>query len=87
MKELEKAGACGDLMLRFFDREGKECNSNVRSRVVGIPWESYKKIPNKVIVAAGEKKWTAILGLLKGNLVDTLIVDQRLAGSIYRAVG
>ena len=87
MEELERAGACGDLMLRFFDREGKECSSNVRSRVVGIPWESYKKIPNKVIVAAGEKKWMAILGLLKGKLVDTLIVDQRLARSIRRAVG
>lgn len=86
IRELEEAGACGDLMLRFFDKEGKECPSNVRSRVVGIPWESYKMIPNKVIVASGEGKWMAILGLLKGGLVDTLIIDQNLARHIYDTV-
>lgn len=83
IEELEEAGAYGDLLLRFFDKDGKECNTSMRSRVIGIPWDTYKKIPNKVIVASDEKKWAVVHALLKGRLIDTLIIDQNLARSIY----
>lgn len=86
IKELEQAGACGDLLLRFFDKSGNECCTDMRSRVIGIPWENYKRIPNKVIVASDRRKWVAVLALLKGKLVDTLIIDQNLARSIYDAL-
>lgn len=86
IKELEQADACGDLLLRFFDKSGNECCTDMRSRVIGIPWENYKRIPNKVIVASDRRKWVAVLALLKGKLVDTLIIDQNLARSIYDAL-
>ena len=57
----------------------------MNSRVVGIPPESYRRIPNKIIVAAGAEKWPAVLALLRGRLVDTLIVDQNLARKVYQA--
>lgn len=79
------ADACCDLMLRFLNRDGIECNTPMRSHVVGIPLESYKRIPNKVIVASDARKYEAVLALLRNRLVDTLILDQNLARSVYYA--
>lgn len=39
-----------------------------------------------MIVASDRRKWVAVLALLKGKLVDTLIIDQNLARSIYDAL-
>lgn len=86
IKTLKENGAYGDILLRFFDKDGNECNTDLRKRVVGIPWEKYKQIPNKVIVASGEWKSGVVRALLKGKLVDTLIVDQGLARNIYQEV-
>jgi len=85
-RQLEEAGACCDLVLRFLDRNGRECDTPIRSQTVGIPLETYRRIPNKVIVASGARKWMAILALLRNRLVDTLIIDQELARNVYRAL-
>ncbi len=79
---LKKAGAYGDLLFRFFDKDGNECSTNLRSRTIAIPWVTYKKIHNKIIVATDERKYLTIHALLKGKLVDTLIIDQPLAKSL-----
>ena len=84
-RAVQESDACCDLMLRFLNSHGQECDTPMRSRVVGIPLESYRRIPNKIIVAAGAEKWPAVLALLRGRLVDTLIVDQNLARKVYQA--
>ena len=86
MEQLRQAGVYGDLIFRFFDQNGNECDTDMRYRCIGIPWEIYKRIPNKVIVAAGEKKKDVIIATLRGKLVDTLIIDETLARSIYRSL-
>lgn len=86
LKELDDAGVCGDLVFRFFGKEGKECNTGMRSRVVGIPWEIYRQIPTKIIVASGALKADVILSLFKGGLVDVLIIDQKLAQNVWNKV-
>ena len=85
-QQLEQAGACCDLVLRFLDKNGQECNTPLRSQAVGIPLESYRRIPNKIIVASDERKWVAVLALLRNRLVDTLIIDQNLARNVYKAL-
>ena len=82
IERLRQAEAYGDLLLRFFDKDGNECNTDLRYRTVAMPWTSYKRIPNKIIVASDERKHMAILTLLKHRLVDTLIIDQLLARKI-----
>ena len=84
-KAVKESDACCDLMLRFLNQNGQESQTLTRSRVVGIPLESYRRIPNKIIVAAGREKWRAVLALLRGKLADTLIVDQNLAREVYQA--
>ena len=86
MEQLRQAGVYGDLIFRFFDQNGNECDTDMRYQCIGIPWEIYKRIPNKIIVAAGEKKKDVIIALLRGRLVDTLIIDESLARSICRSL-
>ena len=62
-KAVKESDACCDLMLRFLNQNGQESQTLMRSRVVGIPLESYRRIPNKIIVAAGREKWRAVLGV------------------------
>lgn len=82
LSELIKEGVCGDIMLRFFDSSGNECNTSLKNRTLAIDFEKYKTIPNKVVVASGSYKSLTINSAIKGNLVNTLIIDSLLAKSI-----
>lgn len=72
----------GDLMLRFFDRDGNECDTELSRRTLAITFSQYKKVPNKVVVASGRRKTETVRALLKGRLADTLIIDSGLAESL-----
>ncbi len=76
---LEEKEVCCDILLRFFNPSGEECDTNLKDRTLSIDLETYKKIPNKVVVASGSRKEKAIKALLAGNLVDVLIIDYYLA--------
>jgi deoxyribonucleoside regulator len=82
IKDLSNKGLVGDMVIRFFDREGKECETDFKERTIGIDMESFKKIKTKVTIAAGETKAQAVLSAIKGGLVDVLITDYHLAKSL-----
>ena len=81
-KDLSNKGLVGDMVLRFFDTEGKECETDFKVRTIGIDMETFKKIRTKVTIAAGETKAQAVLSAIKGGLVDVLITDYHLAKSL-----
>jgi len=76
--EINRVPAYCDLMLRFLDRNGHECKTSIKERTLSIELEQYKKIPNKIIVASHSDKKETVIALLKGKLVDILIIDQKL---------
>ena len=78
LKELREKGVVGDIAIRFFDKDGKECDTSLKDRTLSIDLEVFKKIPNKVTLASGVQKAYAVLSAVKGGLVDTLIVDSNL---------
>lgn len=82
-EELQKQGVYGDLMLRFFNKDGEECDSSLKDRTLAISLENYRHIPCKVVVASGVHKAHTIKAALKGKLIDVLIVDYHLAQAIY----
>ncbi len=77
--ELTAAGAHGDLMLRFFDGNGAECRSSLVDRTVAISFEKYRRIPRKIIAASGTSKAECVSAMIRGRLVDILIIDEWLA--------
>jgi len=81
-EDLKNRGVYGDIMLRFFDRSGREIDSEIKERTLAIDMDTYRRIPTKIIVASGEHKAHTIQAALKGGLVDVLIVDYRLAEAV-----
>lgn len=84
LQDLRSTGAVGDIALRFFDKEGKECSTSLKDRLMSIDLNQFRKIPEKICLASGvSKKWT-IHAALKGGLIDVLIVDSLLADSLNK---
>lgn len=74
--------AVGDISLRFFNKDGKECNTELSDRMIAIDFEQFKKIDTKITIASGAYKAYTILSALKGKLIDVLIVDYLLGKKI-----
>jgi deoxyribonucleoside regulator len=81
---LKKAGAVGAICGRFFNDHGNhnQCWQDLADRTIGISLNELKKIKHKVLIATGKEKLQGILGALKGDLVDVLIVDMETAQSL-----
>jgi len=80
--ELQSLGAVGDIMSRYYDREGRMVNSSLCQRVVGLPIEQLRQINRRVGVAGGKDKFEAILGALYGKYVNVLITDHITAQNL-----
>jgi len=77
--QLQRAGAVGDICFRFFDADGEQVKSALMKRVIGIDLVKLRACKRVVGVAGGSQKVPAILGALRGGLIDVLITDQRTA--------
>jgi DNA-binding transcriptional regulator LsrR (DeoR family) len=83
--ELQRLGAVGDICFRFFDAEGEPIKSSLTKRVIGIDLVKLRACKRVVGVAGGVQKLQAILGALRGGLIDVIITDQRTAQALAAA--
>lgn len=81
---LKSKGVTGDIALRFFDHDGNECPTSLSDRMITISMEQFKKIDCKISLVSGISKATTVLSALKGDLIDVLILDYKLAQEILR---
>lgn len=75
-------GSLSRMVLRFFDREGKECSTSLAARTLSVELGDYRRIPKKIAVAGGLHKAVAVQAALHGGLVDVLVTDPVLAEQI-----
>lgn len=76
IRDIIKGGAVGEILGYWFDIDGLPVLPKLREKLIGAP----VKLPGKVIaVAGGIEKAKAILGALRGRLVDILITDEACA--------
>jgi len=73
---LGRKGAIGHIGGHFYDINGKEINTSLTDRMIGIEYADLKKCKNVVCVAYGESKTAAIVGALRGGFINTLIIDS-----------
>ena len=85
LEVIRQADVCSDLILRFIDRNGKECDTPLKERTLSIDLDVYRKIPCKIIAASGSFKAEAVTSLLRGGLVDVLIIDLNMARNLIRS--
>ena len=62
IQELHRAGAVGEILGRFYDENGEECQTPYRQRVMSLPLEQLRAIPNVVAAIAGSDRTVAVAG-------------------------
>jgi DNA-binding transcriptional regulator LsrR (DeoR family) len=85
LEDLQQNGAVGDICFCFYDASGREVKGALKGRVIGIDLESLRRVPRSVAICGDKKKFTAILGALRGKWVNTLITDQYTAQRLVKA--
>ena len=73
---LGNKGAVGHIGGHFYDINGKEINTSLNDRMIGIGYDDLKRCKNVVCVAYGEAKVAAVAGALRGGFINTLIIDS-----------
>lgn len=48
--------------------------------------EDLKKCPETICIALGEKKSEAVLGVVRGGYVGTLVIDEKCAEKIFTCI-
>jgi DNA-binding transcriptional regulator LsrR (DeoR family) len=76
---LRHIGAVGDILLHFFDSSGHPAKGPLRNRVVSMSLGQLSKVNRAIAVAGGARKYQAILGALRGRLINVLVTDCQTA--------
>jgi len=82
LKELQRAGAIGDIALRFFDVSGRFVRTSLDERILGITPEQLQRHKRVVALAGGKKKIDAMRAALRAGVVNVLITDQATARAL-----
>lgn len=84
-EELVASKAVGDIALRFFDAEGRSICTPLDDRLIGITLDQLGAVDRVVGVAGGPQKIDAVLGALRGRLINVLITDHETAKAVAAA--
>ncbi|WP_019120815.1 sugar-binding transcriptional regulator [Brevibacillus massiliensis] len=82
--ELRENEAVCDIGSRFIDQSGKEIETMLNSKVIGIELSDLKNIPTTVCVVSGVNKVEAIHGALNGKYFDKLVLDELTAAELLK---
>lgn len=76
----------GDIAARYYDAHGRALSGAVADRVLAATLADLTHIPNVVGVAYGRSKALAVVGALRGGLIDSLVCDEALARRVLSEV-
>lgn len=78
-RSLRAAGAVGDLLGRWLDRDGIEVNHPLNRRAISLDLEDLRRIKKVVLVSGGPYKAEIIRAVLLRNFVHELVIDESAA--------
>lgn len=81
LREVKLAGAVGEVLGRFLDKNGRAVHAELNDRAVGIKLEEIEGKP-VVAIAGGEDKPQAITAVLESRVIKGLITDEATAKTI-----
>ena len=82
MRILKDSKAVGSIFGRFYDLQGQECDTEFRERAIALTFDDLRKIPERIALTMGAHRIQAILGLLYGELITTLVTDSDTATAV-----
>ncbi len=87
VESLVAAGAVGDLLGQFIDRDGVPVDHELNRRVVALPLAELRGIPTVVLAAGGVNKAGVIGAALRGGLVRVVVSDEATVRRVVGGVG
>jgi len=79
---LSMQNAVGDVLCHFYDKNGEPVGAELDNRLISTPLHTLKSLNRVIGVSAGVNKVDAILGALRGGLLNVLITDEDTAEAI-----
>jgi DNA-binding transcriptional regulator LsrR (DeoR family) len=79
---LAAGGAVGDMLYHFYDRAGALIEHPLNDRVMSIPVETIRSIPQRILASGGAEKTAAILGAIRLARPTVFITDEMTAAEL-----
>ncbi|WP_428698181.1 sugar-binding transcriptional regulator [Stappia sp.] len=76
---LAAAGAVGDVLYNFIDRDGRLVDHDVNRRTLALPIDRLARIRKKVLISGGPEKHVIMRACIKALQPSTLITDEQTA--------
>ena len=81
-RQLDEAGAVGEVLVAPFDLDGQFVCPTLRERVIALDARRLARIPVAIGVASGDSKVRPILGALRAGTVRQLVTDVATAEAV-----
>ena len=79
IESLYKTGAVGEICSIFFDKNGKAVKTDFSDRIIAVDLDKLRNLKYSIGMATSREKVTAILGALRGHIINVLITDEMTA--------
>jgi DNA-binding transcriptional regulator LsrR (DeoR family) len=85
LDRLRQVGVAGEICGRFFDRDGRECATDFRDRVLSIDLDVLRQCAEVVGITNGPSRAAAVRAALRGGLITSLVIDDVGAAAVLAA--
>lgn len=79
IESLARTGAVGEICSVFYDINGRPAQTPFSDRIIAIDLDTLRSLPYSIGMAASREKVPAIMGALRGRLINVLITDEETA--------
>ena len=77
-------GAVGNVLYHFYNREGGLVDHPINDRVMAIPLDVIRRVPNRILASGGPGKIDAMLGVMPLLAPTVCITDEQTAAALIR---
>jgi deoxyribonucleoside regulator len=81
---LSEAGAVGEVLGRFYNANGLECETPLRKRTLSTDLGKLRGIERRIAVVVGVDRTAAVLGAIRGKLLNTLVTEESCAEALLK---
>ena len=82
LRGVRRAGAVGNFLGHYIDARADIVEHPLNARIVGIDGETFRRLPERIMISAGPSKRDALAAVLGRGLVTGLVTDQRTARAL-----
>ena len=72
----------GDILSRFYDKNGKELQTPFHDQIIGVTLDNLKKIPLKICASGDAEKLKSLIAALNANYIDILVISDEMANQL-----